>query len=171
MSREQHVVWFDVPVHDSIGVRICQRIDDIAQDASDVRHRQLVLSRQARTERLAGDVWHGVVEQPVRRRRGEHGDDVRVLETGRQVDLALEAVGAETGRKIGGKDLDDNPPIERGVMHEEHTRHASAAELALDAERWAKAYLEPLLEVGDTVPRARAVQNVGRGVPGTPARE
>jgi hypothetical protein len=94
------------------------------------------------------------VEQPVRRRRGEHGDDVRVLETGREVDLALEAVGAETGRKIGGKDLDDNPSIERGVMYEEHTRHASAAELALDAEHWAKAYLESLLEVGDTVPRA-----------------
>jgi len=79
---------------------------------------------------------------------------VGVLETGGEMDLALEAVGAEAGGKIGGKNLDDDPSIERGVVHEEDTRHPSAAELALDAVGGAKAQLEPLLEVGDSSPRA-----------------
>jgi hypothetical protein len=62
----------------------------------------------------------------------EDREDVGVLEPGGEVDLALEALGAEARRELGVEHLerDGTPVLE--VAGEENRGHATASELALD---------------------------------------
>jgi len=52
-------------------------------------------------QRLALDERHDVEEQAVRDARIEQRQDVGVGETGRHLDLAEEAVGAQAGAELG----------------------------------------------------------------------
>ena len=93
-AREQHVVRLDVAVHDAALVRVRQRLRDVVQDADDFGDRERS-AREPRAQRFAFDERHRVEGQPVRVARGEHRNDVRLLQRGDGADLALEALGAE----------------------------------------------------------------------------
>jgi hypothetical protein len=58
-----------------------------------------------------------------------------MLKTRGDLDLALEALGVDLGVGVWRENLDDDATPERRVCHQEHVRHASAAELSLDGER------------------------------------
>ena len=96
-------------------------------------------------QRLALDERHGVVRHAVAVAGGEHGDDVGLLQPRGELDLAVEALGADVGCELGGEDFDDDEAIEPDLAGEEDARHAAAAELALDGvgaadrlERWSR---------------------------------
>src|SRR5262249_28831148 len=87
---------------------------------------------QARSERFAFDEGHRVKRNAVRLAGGEHRNDVRVLELGRQQDLAIEALDVHANEQVGRQNLDDDFALERSLFGEEHARHAPATDLALE---------------------------------------
>src|SRR5690606_38328034 len=92
---QQDVGWLDVAVDDAALVRIRQRFGDFAGEAHRLRHRQLLLARQPGRQRFALDQRHYVIEDSVTRARVVHRQDMRVTETGGDLDLAQEALRAE----------------------------------------------------------------------------
>ena len=61
----------------------------------------------------------------------EDGEDVRVLQLGRQLDFLLEAGGADLAGHVGWQQLDDHPPVERPLGGQKQQAHPPRLELAL----------------------------------------
>ena len=102
---EQDVLRLDVAMHDAARVRVRQRVGDFVEDPGRIRDGQLSLTREAVPERLALHVRHHVPEQSVARTRGEHWQNVRVLEVRGDLDLALEARRATSFASSAGSTL------------------------------------------------------------------
>ena len=131
-AREQHVVGLDVAVHDSVFVRIRERGGDLAQHANGMVDGQLAVPREANPQRLAVHERHREVRQAVRLARGEQRHDVWMLELGRKEDLALETFERDLRRGLRREHLDHDLAVERGLLGDEHARHPTAAEFALE---------------------------------------
>src|SRR6266550_2626285 len=98
--------------------------------------------REANAQRLAVHERHGEVRQAVRLARGEQRHDVWMLELGRQEDLALETFERDLRRGLRREHLDHDLAVERGLLGDEHARHPTAAELALERVATAQGRLE-----------------------------
>ena len=157
VGGEEHVLRLDVAMDDAVAVGVVQGGRGLARDPERVAHRELLLAGEAGAEGLALDVGHGEPEPAGRVARVEHGEDVRVLEPGREADLAKEALGAESGGELGVEDLEGDGAVVLEVAGEEDGGHATAAELALERVTAAK----PCLEVRPQVGHVRFVS--GRG--------
>ena len=99
-AGEQDVVRLDVAVHDAALVRVrrapsatSRRMPTASAIGSGPR-----ASRRA--QRLAFDERHRVVRQAAHLARGEHRHDVRMLESGGELDLALEALDVDAGAEF-----------------------------------------------------------------------
>ncbi|MNC96438.1 hypothetical protein D3C83_138090 [compost metagenome] len=57
---------------------------------------------------------------------------MRVLQLGSQEDFAAEALDRDAGEQFRREDLDYDPAIEGALEGDVRSRHAAAAELALD---------------------------------------
>jgi hypothetical protein len=68
---------------------------------------------------------------------------VRVLEPGREADLALEPLGGQPRRELGGEHLDHHAAAEARVLGQEHPRHPPTPELALERVRAAQCRPKP----------------------------
>jgi hypothetical protein len=145
VSGHQDVVRLDVAMNDALAVRVSQCVHDIAQDAHDLIDRQLVMTSQSRPEGLPRDIRHRVVQQPSLGARRQKRYDVRVLESRRELDFALEPFGTQSRCKFGRENLDDDLSIKCQFMNQEDARHPSATQLPLDAERLAEDALQPIL--------------------------
>ena len=88
----------------------------------------------------------------------EQGHDVRMLQLGRELDLAAEPVDADARRQLGQQHLDHDVPAQRGLDRQEDPRHPAAAELALEAVGLAQRLLELLTKIGghETRPLGRS---------------
>ncbi|CAA9305477.1 MAG: hypothetical protein AVDCRST_MAG11-1129, partial [uncultured Gemmatimonadaceae bacterium] len=145
-AREEHVLRLEVPVHHALGVRVGQRVGQLAQEPHGVRDGQRPVARQPRPEGLALDEGHRVERQAVHLARGVDRHDVRVLQAGGEPDLALEALGREPGGEAGVEDLDGDPPPEPRIERDEDARHAAAPELALQRVRIPECRPQPLAQ-------------------------
>ena len=123
---EEDVVGLDVAVDDAVLVGVGEGPGHVAEQAHHLGEWERT-PREPRAERLALDVGHGVVGQPVALARREQGDDVRVGEPGGEPDLLAEALAAHRVRQLGGQDLDHHPAPERGLLGDEDAGHATAA--------------------------------------------
>src|SRR5688572_376079 len=112
VSGHQDVIRLDVAVDDSLTMRVSQCIDDVAKDAHHLIDRQFVVTSQSCPKGLARDERHRVMQQPSFGTSREDWYDVRMLQPRRQLDLALEPLGAQARRKFRGEDLDDDLSIE-----------------------------------------------------------
>src|SRR5687768_11253897 len=72
---------------------------------------------------------------------------MRVLESRRQLDLALEPLGAQPGRKVRRQHLDHDLSIDCHLVSEKDARHSAATELAFDAIPVAKDGRQPFLQL------------------------
>jgi hypothetical protein len=59
---------------------------------------------------------------------------MRVLQLCKELDFPPEASTVHSRRLLGGKNLDDDLPVEREVGRDEPARHAGAAELTIETE-------------------------------------
>ena len=64
IAGEQDVVWLDVPVHDTFGVRELQRARDVSENADRSGDRHGARTHEMHPERLPFDERHRVVGQP-----------------------------------------------------------------------------------------------------------
>ena len=99
---EQQVLGLDVAVDHAVLVGVLERLGRLAGDPERVVHGELPLPPQPVAERLALDVRHGEPELPGGLARVVDREDVGVLEAGGELDLALEALGAERRRPSSG---------------------------------------------------------------------
>src|SRR5688500_7653286 len=113
-------------------MRVCDRVNHVVQDAQHFLCIQSSAFLDRNVERLALDVGHGVVKHLADFARGQNGNDVRMIELRRKLNLAAEALCVYTGGKFRRKYLDDNAAAERTLDGHEHPAHSSARELALD---------------------------------------
>ena len=145
---EQDIVGLDVAVDNAVPVGEGEGVHHLAQDLGGLRHRQLAFAGEFGPEGLAADERHDIVEQVARGGGAQERDDVRVLKSGGELDLALEALDVYGRARLRGQDLDDNLPAEPGLLGEEDTAHPAAAQLLQDAVGAAEGGLQALLEVG-----------------------
>jgi hypothetical protein len=143
---EQHVVGLDIAVHDTVAVGVGKGVYHLAQDLGRLRDGQLSFPRQLGPERLARDVRHDVVQQIARSGGGEQRDDVRVLQSGGELDLPLEPLDIDRGTHVGREQLDDHLASQPGFLGEEDTAHPSAAQFFQDAVGITQSGLQPGLE-------------------------
>ena len=130
---QQDVFGLDVAMDHVVAVRVVQRARHLGGDAHRVRHRELLFPVHPVADRFAFDVRHHVEEEPVGLPTVEEGEDMRVLEVGRGLDLAQEPLGADHGRELGPEHLDRHPAIVLEVLGQVDGGHAALAELALEA--------------------------------------
>ena len=84
-------------------VRVVERAGGLAGDAERVVHWELALAAEPVPERLALDERHGEPERGAAASPGVvDRQDVGMLEPGGELDLALEALGAEAGGELAG---------------------------------------------------------------------
>ena len=108
--------------------------------------RQLPLPLQPLPQRAALHVGHDVEEQLAGLARVVDRQDVRVGESGGELDLAEEPVGADRGREVRPEDLQGDLAVVAEVLGEEHDGHAALAELALEAVAAGETAFELLLQ-------------------------
>ena len=118
---EQHVVGLDVTMHHAVAMRIRQRVRDLAQHFHRVADGHLALLLDELTQRLPFDEGHHVIDEVVRSAGREQLHDVRVLELGRQLDLALEPLHAHRGRHVRWQHLDHHSAPQLHLLRDEHT--------------------------------------------------
>ena len=87
---------------------------------------------------------------------------MRVLETGGEPDLALEALDVHRGAGLGRQHLDHDLAAEPDLFGEEDATHPAAAQLPQDAVGVPEGGLEALLQLHDG--------SAGWGCVGLPAR-
>ncbi len=93
--RQQHVAGLDVPMDHPLRVGIGQRVGDVPENANGFGERKPVAPREPGTQRMPCHIGHGVPEDPGVLARIEDRKDVRVLQAGREPDLAEKAVRAQ----------------------------------------------------------------------------
>ncbi len=131
-ALQQDVFRLDIAVNELVLVRIGQRIGHLARDAERLVHGQLPLPPQAVAERLALDIRHHVVEEPVRLARIVEREDVRVPQPRRDPDLPQETLGPERSRQLGPQHLQRHrPPVPRVLCQVDHC-HPARPQLTQD---------------------------------------
>ncbi len=144
---EQHVLGLDVPVYDPAPVGVVEGARHLPRDAGRVGDRQLRLALEPVAQRFAVDERHHVVEESVRLPGVENREDVRMGEPGGNLDLAQEALRADAAPELRSEHLDRHRPLVLHVLREEHGRHPSATELALDGVAVAEGGLDTRPEI------------------------
>jgi hypothetical protein len=69
------------------------------------------------------------------------------LETGRELDFALEALGTERGGQFRMQDLQGDWAVVPEIVGQKYGGHAASPELALDAVAISQTWLEPLAKI------------------------
>src|SRR5256885_6738920 len=126
VPRKQDVVRLDVSMCSALFVRGLQCVRDIAKDSDRVGDRQLAYAFQSGAKRLTFDAGHRVIEEVSLRARKEKRYDMRVLQSGRQLNLAAKALHVEAGAELGRQNLDDDIATERDFADDGDARHAAA---------------------------------------------
>ena len=133
VGRQLHVRRLQVAVHDAVLVGLLERFGDLASDRERLVQRQRPL-RQALLQVLARDELHRQHPLAAHVLEPEECRDVRVLQRGEQLGLALEA---REPLGVGGERL--RQPLERDVAPEagvggaKHLAHPARAERRDDA--------------------------------------
>ena len=113
-----------------MGIR--QGVCHLSRDRQGLVHRQRRRSVEPLAERFALDERHDVEENPAGLTGIVQGKDMRMAETGRDPDLAEEALGAERDRQIGRKHFDGYRPSMFPILGQVDRTHPAAPKLTLD---------------------------------------
>ena len=131
-ARKENISRFDVAMDDASLMRVGERSGDIAKEAHALTDWQDAVAGKPVAEGSSLDERHRVVGVPRGPTGGEQRNDVRLLQRGRELDLALEAFRVDPLGQLGVQYLDDDRTPESALVSEEHTGHSSAAELAVE---------------------------------------
>ena len=129
---EQDVFRLDVAVNDVAGMGALQRVGDLAGELDRLAQGQLFLPVQPGPQRLPFDERHDVVEEAGGLAGVVQGQNIGMLQVGRDPDLPEEPVGADRGRQLRPQNLDRHRPIVPGIERQVHGGHASLADQPLD---------------------------------------
>ena len=142
LAAQQDVFRLDVAMYDAFGVGERNRFGDVTQDADGVLQGHLTRAVELPAECFALHQRHRIPGQTVDLARREERNDMRVVQTSGDDDLALEAFDRSGRHRVNRKKLDDDTTAEGRFLGDEDARHRTAAELALDRVRAAEAGLK-----------------------------
>ena len=117
---------------DALAVGVSEGVRHLLGEVQCGVHAQLNLPPQAVPERLSTDVRHSVPELACRIARVEDWKNVRVLEAGRDSDLAEKALGAQCCRELGMEDFEGDQSVVSEVPSAVDRGHATASEFFLE---------------------------------------
>ena len=103
--REQHVLGLDVAVKDAHPVRVREGVGHRRRDGERFVNVQASPAREPLAQRPAFDVRHDVIEEPARLAGVVQREDVRVGETGGDLDFLQEPLDAEKCGEAGEQHL------------------------------------------------------------------
>ena len=139
VSGQEDVFRLDVAMNDALRVCVRQCVADFECDAHRFLEWQASLALQAGPQRLALDVRHHVVTQPlgpIRHEealvRRENRHDVRMTEPRRELDFPDEALAKLGGRDVGVHHLHRHLARRMALGRQEHARHAPGPDLPFD---------------------------------------
>ena len=132
-AGEHHVVGLDVAVHHALAVGVGQRVHHLDQDLDRVVHRQFADPRQPLAQRLSLDVGHDEVEEAAGLAGIVERQNVGMLQAGRHLDFAEEALAAERGGELRAEHLECHEAAVAEVFRQVHGGHAAGPDLPLDA--------------------------------------
>ena len=144
---EEDVLGLDVPMHEPLAVGVAQSVRHFHRDPHRLVEREQLLPEEPVAQRFTGDVRHDVVERAGGLTRVVKRQDVRMGQMRRDLDLAQEPVGPQGSRQLRPQDLHRHGSVVLEILGQQHGRHASAAELALDDVALGDRRLEPLQRV------------------------
>jgi hypothetical protein len=139
---QQDVLRLDVAMDNAVSMGAVERQRHLAPDPDSFVQRQLGHSRQTVPETLPHHVGHCVPKEPGSHAGIEDRKDVRVLEAGRQLDLAVKSLRAERRGEVGVEHFESDQPIVLEISSEIDGRHAATAKFALDPVSAPQCFLE-----------------------------
>jgi hypothetical protein len=102
---ENDIRRLDVTVHDTVGVRIRQSIQDFPTDPKCLVHREHPLARQTLPQSLTLQQGRNVKQEPLGLSRIVQRQDVRMRERGDEIDLAQETFPTQCGGNLRVENL------------------------------------------------------------------
>ena len=133
IAGDENVLRLDVAVNDTLLVCIAQCIGDFAKNLRCFLDRKLTNASESRSKIFPADERHRIVEQRSSGSCCQQRHDVRMLKTRSKLNLAAKPIDIDARGEVGGKNLDDNLPVELRIRRNEHARHSCAAKLTIYA--------------------------------------
>src|SRR5687768_845988 len=113
-------------------MRICECARDVLEDSDRFDDGKSGAALESRAQRQPIDEGHRVIRKSSCNSGSEDGNDVRMLELPRQLDLSLEPLDAYSSCELRGEHLDGDFASERDFFADEHAAHSPSAQLPLD---------------------------------------
>ena len=132
LRGEDDVFGLDVAVDNVAIVRALKRLGDLLSDTERTLDFELPFALNARTQCFAIEIVHDEEQPTVGFPAVVDGDDVRVLQGGRDADLGLKASNADFAGERGVKHLDRDRPLEPKILSAIHGSHATVSELVFE---------------------------------------
>ena len=129
----ENVVRLDVPMNDTIPMRVIERVGNFARQADGDIEWDVSLSLQPRAQTLAFQKRHHIEQVSCCLSGIVQRQDVGMREPRGDSDFPEESLGERSASEFRVENLDGNPSRVLQVLREEHNGHAPAAELALKA--------------------------------------
>jgi hypothetical protein len=129
---EEDVLGLDVAVDHLLPVRVREAVGDLGGDARDVVETELPFFAEEVAQAAVAGERHDVVQRAAGGAGLVEREEVDVLEVGDELDLALEAFGADGRDELGTQDLHGDLAVEPEVPGEEDDGHATVSDLAQD---------------------------------------
>jgi hypothetical protein len=120
-------------MHDTVLMGVPERFGGLTRHPQRVVQRERAASAEPIPETPALDIGHGEPEAAAGLAGVVDREDMGMLESGGESDLALEALGPEHGGELRVQDLQRDGAVVLEVVGEIDRRHAPAPELPLDA--------------------------------------
>ncbi len=132
VGRQEQIFGLDVAVDDPVPVGELEGTSGFGRDPERLDEGKLAVAAETLAEALPFHIGHREPEVAPDLSRIEYRQNVRMLQPGRELDLALESLRTERGRDRGQEHLERDEALMLDVAGEIHRRHAASAELALD---------------------------------------
>ncbi len=149
---EQDIRRLDVPVYDVVAVGVGQGIGHFAGDPHRLLDRERTLGDQQIPEGLTRGERHHVVEAATSFAGVVQGENVRVLQGGCDLDLAIESIPADRGRQLRLEDLDRDIPIMAKIPCAKHDRHSATTDLLHNVKSIGERSPEPVEKILHGIP-------------------
>jgi hypothetical protein len=147
-AGDENILGLDVSMNYTLFVGITQCIRNFAKNLRRFLNWKLTSFCQSCPEIFSGDERHRVIEERAFGSSSKKRNDVRMLESRSELNLAPEPVDVNSGCEVRWKNLYDDLAIELGLGCNEDARHSRATELAVDSICGPEYFLKLELQVG-----------------------
>ena len=131
-AGEENVLRLDVAMEHVPLVRRRQRGGDRLPDRHYLRHRQLLVALEARSQRSAVEIRQHEEQAPLVRPGIQDRNDVRMMQLRRDPHLTQKALGGDVRRELFAENLERDRSAKLAIARKPNGRRRTATELSLN---------------------------------------